>query len=221
MATVDAIVDEAQLWGFSHVSDANMVSFLNAVYFRVINRYAWPFLEKRNIAMSVSSGVGSVPADCLAVLGVWDTANDLLLIEETEREYLERVVIAGGDDATGVSTHYRVSGGLPGGAITIWRSNSTALRLSYVSQPAALAASGAEGTIILPPEWHDLLVTGLVAKGYLLEEKFEEAQAMRAVHETDIQMMEKALLHKVVEDDDSYRVEAAGREPRLGQLPTE
>jgi hypothetical protein len=221
MATVDAIVDEAQLWGFSHVSDANMVSFLNAVYFRVINRYAWPFLEKTNVAITVSSGVGDVPGDCLAVLGVWDTANDLLLIEETEREYLERVIIAGGDDATGVSTHYRVSGGLPGGKITIWRSNSTALRLSYISQPAALAASGAESTIILPPEWHDLLVTGLVAKGYLLEEKFQEAQAMRAVHEADIQMMEKALLHKVVEDDDSYRVEAAGREPRLGQLPTE
>ena len=219
MAAVDAIIDEAQLFGFSHIQDSDMVSFLNAVYNRIVARHPWPFLETRTASMSVSSGVAVVPADCTAVVNIYDIANDLLLIEETQSEHVERVVEAGGHDATGVSLYYTVHGGLPGGAITVWRSNSTAVKLDYISQPAALATSGAESTIVLPPEWHDLLVTGLVAKCFLLEERFEEAAAMRQSHETDITLMEKALLHKVVEDDDIYRAEAAGREPRIGQLP--
>lgn len=209
MPAVDTIVTEAEEYGFTRFSSARKISLLNKAYDKIMTAHLWPFLEKVATSVSVSSGSWSVPADMRSIISVTNRTANFALTEETPEAFALRTAEHGSETASVTSgqsaLYYRVEGGLPGGAVTNWPSDSAAVHVQYYQDHAVLASGGAEGTILIPIRHHDVLSYGLIRELYLISKQYDDAQVFDGLFRQGIRDMEADVFSTSIDDSDLER----------------
>ena len=167
-----AILSEIDDHGFSDTSSTRKVALLNATYWRICGMKPWPFLEK-TVALNfdgTNAFPSNLPTDFKAVKSIWGTNGP---IHWNRLETLRR---AYGTDMTTVGqpiyfyflgTQLRFYPVPPVGTGT--------LQMDYIHRPAALTSATTEANIIIPLQYHRLLVAGTLVKLYRMEDDPENA----------------------------------------------
>lgn len=167
-----AIIAELDDHGFADTSSTRKVAFINATYWRVSGLKPWPFLEK-TLALNfdgASPTPTNMPTDFKAVQSVWGTDGPI------HWERLDALRRRYGTDMTtvGQPIYFYFLGNVlrfypipPAGTGT--------LQLDYIHRPAALTSGSSESAIVLPLQYHRLLVTGTLVKLYSMEDDPENA----------------------------------------------
>lgn len=185
---VDTIVTEVQEHGFTDFTTAQTLRLINAAYRELLTREPWPFLEKEaTVTLSANSdAVSGVPSDFGKVMSfvVTTAGSERRLFPERYNEVKKHYPK---DPNPQLPWYYMFLGS----TLKVWpkADSSYTCDLKYIARPTALASGGAEGTILLPPEHHELLVVGGVQKGYIKEDDWEAANAARQEFEHLYQQM--------------------------------
>jgi len=198
MPSVNEIISEAvEFTGASRFSTTRTDSLLNKSYDKILGMQLWPFLEITATSVSVSSGAWTVPADLRAIISVTNRTANVVLREESPRAFAARVGEHGSEAATVTSgqsaLYYRVEGGLPGGTVTNWPSDSAAVFVQYFKDHDVLAAGGAESTILIPIRFHDVLSAGLNRELFLIQKDYESAVVWAGLFAAGVVEMTKSL----------------------------
>lgn len=167
-----AIIAELDDHGFADTSSTRKVAHINATYWRICGFKPWPFLEK-TVALNFdgsSPTPTNMPTDFKAVQSIWGPDGPI------HHERIETLRRAYGTDMTTVGQpiyFYFLANTLrfypvpPAGTGT--------LQLDYIHRPAALTAVSTEGDIVIPLQYHRLLVTGTLTKLYRMEDDPDNA----------------------------------------------
>jgi hypothetical protein len=169
---VPAIIAELDDHGFADTSSTRKVAQLNATYWRICGMKPWPFLEK-NVALDfdgTNAFPSNLPTDFKAVKSLWNTDGPIHFAR------LDTLRRAYGSDMTTVGapvyfyflgTQLRFYPVPPAGTATV--------QMDYIHRPAALTSVTTEPNIIIPFQYHRLLVTGTLVKLYSMEDDPENA----------------------------------------------
>lgn len=207
MATPQNIIDEVRDYEFDDLTDARILNHINDVYFDVLSRQPWPFLDTKASATVSATGLITSPTDIKQIRALKDTTNKNKLSPERIEYLLSKF-----DQLTDVGQavyYYKDTDGwyvYPIG-------NAYAYTIRYLRVPSPLIQAGAESTILLPPRHHKVISLGVLAEcyyqgddsqmGYYFKNKYEDklANMIEDLFQTQYDRPERVY---VTDDDEFY-----------------
>lgn len=167
-----AILAELDDHGFADTSSTRKVALLNATYWRVCGMKPWPFLEK-NVSLNFDGTnpfPSNLPSDFKAVKSVWTSDGP---IHFARLDTLRRAF--GADMTTVGKPIYFYFLGLQLRFYPVPPAGTGTAFLDYIHRPAALTSVTTEANVVLPLQYHRLLVSGTLVKLYSMEDDPENA----------------------------------------------
>jgi hypothetical protein len=150
----------------------------------------WPWNEALTTTLTASTtGLVSLPVDTWRVNSVYDVTDDYPLVPlEGRADYLNYFSQAAG--AQSQPTNYRLRGStlevLPHPQVT------TSLAIEYMAPPSLMTAD--DDTPEFPPAWHQMLVSGALARAYEDDGNTGQAQLHWAKFTALLEQLKDAML---------------------------
>lgn len=174
-----AILAELDDHGFADTSTTRKVAQLNSTYWRITSLKPWPFLEK-SLALNFdgsSPAPTNLPTDFKAAKSVWSTDGVIhwQRLDTLRRAYgVDMLASTVGQPVYFyfLGTQLRFYPIPPAGTGTV--------TMDYIHRPAALTSVTTEANIVIPFQYHRLLVAGTLVKLYSMEDDPEQASIFSA-----------------------------------------
>lgn len=180
--------------GFDSVSQERMLATLNAAYYDVCSREAWPFLQTRlRLTFTGSSYEPSnAPTDIRAVTAMKVEAGGSRLRRVRddifEEAYGDNTILTGGGAKLFTIDGQNALHFYPAPAA------SDVIRCTYIRRPPPLAADTLEASILLPLEFQRAcIVNGALFRLYAMEDDIDIAPTFEGFYERAISTMREQL----------------------------
>lgn len=202
--TVQEILVELDAHGFEDLPHSRKLAALNATYFDVCSREAWPFLEKQiDLTFDgVERYPTNTPSDFQAVVVMSDNSNGQELVNVRVDTFHE--VFGGPIGAeTGSPRFFFVQGN----DVETLRLHpiplaGTLVTLIYICKPVALEPINIADDILLPEGQHMVLCDGSLARLFLFERDIGMADRFERMYERGIEGMRRTLWERQYSNTD-------------------
>lgn len=199
-----AILDEINDHGFGDTGATRKLSFVQQTIWDIESREPWPFLEAGYVDLTfdgTSSVPTNVPSTFRAVTSLRDTTTGTYLQWLRDDDFEERVGTY--NTQSGSPLYYYFSGN----AINMWPvpTASTIVRMKYLKTSAEVTSSSAETAILIPKQFHRLIVQGSLYKLYEMEDDPDTAERYLSHYERGINDMRSAVWQRQFTHSDSIQ----------------
>lgn len=202
--TVDEITQDCDDHGFTDTSSTRKIAMLNETYWDCLGREAWPFLEN-TASLNFAGGVATSsndPGDISATLALYRTSDGKKLtpwrLDDLLERYASNLTLAGDP-----FLYY-----FEGSTLKFYPqppAGTGSVVVKYIRTPAALAAGGAENTILLPKQYHrGVLVNGTLEKLYAMDDDTDTAVWFERKFEKAMDRMREDLWIRTQYDTPDY-----------------
>lgn len=158
--------------GFSDLTDARALGFINDTYYEFCSLEVWPFLETTNVSVLTVAGnpiLTNMPTDWRAILNILNTTTGNFLAPE-RRDTIEKRFSMYLTQQGEPAFYYRLGNTIkqypvPGSVYTY--------QIDYVKRPTALTTpttGGSDSSPIFPVDHHRVLVLGALSKANAMED---------------------------------------------------
>lgn len=165
---VDNMVLEIQAHGFDDILAARIIPLIDLEHKRICAMASWPFTEATSTwtptIVATNITVPGAPAS-IQFVRTAELPQYSQALSYLKRDILRKQYGAGLTTYTELPRHYFMYGG----QFFVWPNfpigtSTVQVSLDYHLKPATLAAAGAETTILLPPEFHGILMDRVLAR---------------------------------------------------------
>jgi len=182
--------------GFGDVDSSQQLSVINDTLWDVIGREKWPFREKTTTLNfdGVSPTPTNWPTDIRQVIWIADTTSGNAVLPErleTIRSQYTGNLTTVADPA---GFYYFV--GYTPYFYPIPSASTGRYTLDYVARQAKLNTASVEADILLPLEYHRIIVLGALVRLYLMDDDTEEAPMFQQQFDAMFQNMREELLRR-------------------------
>lgn len=192
--TVAEMQAELSEHGFGDVDTAQQLRAINDTLWDIVGREKWPFREKTTTLNfdGVSDTPTNWPADIRQVVWVADstTGNSVFpeRVETVRSQYTGSLTTVGDPAAC-----YYFVGYVPH-FYPIPNASSGRYTLDYIARQPKLTSDSVEADILLPLEYHRIVVLGALVRLYLMDDDTEEAPLFQQQYDSMYQNMREELL---------------------------
>lgn len=189
--TIDEILTEiSDVWRFADYSSAERLVAVNNTYYDVCRRFPWPFLEATTtLTTSAGDNTPTTPSDMKQIKALVIPAYDVKLQPERRDALLGKFYDL---STTGIPINYYFIGT----TLYLYPTPDAvySITMDYIKKPTALAGGGAENTILLPAEYHELLTIGAAYRLSVRDTDLQTTSFLRNMFEERLQAMQHDLL---------------------------
>ena len=181
--------------GMSDLTTARKVQAINDAYHDICSREAWPFLEALSASVSITANTASVTLPTgNSKIKKWVIPS---IYHTLTPERAENIMSRYGEiTSTGVPIYYYFTGDSSTAKLYPVPAASYTSTLYYVKYPTDLASSDVASAVLLPARHHTAIVSGALAKLYVMGDDIELGSYFSQVFENRIQTMKDDLMHR-------------------------
>lgn len=200
--TVADMLSELSEHGFGDVDTQQQLNVINDTLWDIVGREKWPFREKTTTLDfdGVSAVPTNWPSDIRQVIWIADTVSGNAVLPqrlETIRSQYTGNLSTVSDPA---GFYYFV--GYTAYFYPVPSASTGRYTLDYVARQPALTVDSSEAEILLPIEYHRIIVIGALVKLYLMDDDTEEAPLFQQQFDGMLQNMREELLRRQYQQPD-------------------
>lgn len=180
------IIQEARDRGYHYVSQSRLDLWAQQSYDEICSREAWPFLR------TVATGTAPLALEDLRQVRYVNTGTDTV-----DGKDLRDILDLGPDlDRSGDPEYWYVENGV----LHVWPTTEEEITVRYQRRPPLW---GAESEPLIPLEYQELIIDGIVLRGLKDNDEYEAAASLQAVIDGRVEDMKQALIRTNLQNPDT------------------